>query len=412
MLGLLSDAGEALDSDTCRAELVDGHVSLRLEVVAGEAAGEKLSIDDGLVFGRLADRPGRLACDPELSRKHAEVVRAPSGQYSIEDLSSTNGTFVNGVRLAAPTVLAAGDLIDLGATRLIVRETPDAMPPAPAPVDVRSATTNIEFAAGDPSAGPDTASGAALTQPDTPPEAAGPGEGWAPPAAAPLDLRLVVDFERCEAEVGFPGGVPPIRLRMQDGRWRVSDRDSSSPQPQAGMREHAILANGAQQPDPAAQERHANIAQGAPTGEPVGVQTPTGEPVGVPAGFELATEQSDADGACDFGVLLEEQGDAAAALATYRRAADRGDANGAFNLGVLLEGQGDIAGALEAYRRADESGHAAAANNLGVLLQEQHDAASAVAAYRRAAQGGDANGAFNLGVLLEGQGDLAGAVDA
>jgi len=169
-----------------------------------------------------------------------------------------------------------------------------------------------------------------------------------------------------------------------------------------------------------------------------------GERAGVPVGAQLASEQSDAEGAfnlgvllerqgdmagavaayrradecghgpaaCNLGVLLEEQNDAVGALAAYRRASQRGDANGAFNLGVLLEGQGDMAGALGAYRRADESGHGPAGCNLGVLLEGQGDAVGALAAYGRAAQRGDANGAFNLGALLEERGDVVGAVAA
>lgn len=177
---------------------------------------------------------------------------------------------------------------------------------------------------------------------------------------------------------------------------------------------------------------------------PVSQDGPPVEPAGVPVGSHLATEQSDADGAfnlgvllerqgdtagalaayrradecghgpaaCNLGVLLEEQHDTAGALAAYRRARQRGDANGSFNLGVLLEGQGDMAGALGAYRRADECGHGPAACNLGVLLEGQGDATGAMTAYRRAAQRGDANGAFNLGALLEERGDVVGAVAA
>lgn len=51
--------------------------------------------------------------DPEVSRQHARVTRTPGG-YVLEDLGSTNGSFVNGERLVAPRVLASGDLIGLG----------------------------------------------------------------------------------------------------------------------------------------------------------------------------------------------------------------------------------------------------------------------------------------------------------
>jgi predicted component of type VI protein secretion system len=51
--------------------------------------------------------------DAEVSRQHSRLTRTPAG-FVLEDLGSTNGTFVNGDRLAAPRVLNAGDLLGLG----------------------------------------------------------------------------------------------------------------------------------------------------------------------------------------------------------------------------------------------------------------------------------------------------------
>lgn len=51
--------------------------------------------------------------DAEISRQHARLTRTPGG-YVLEDLGSTNGSFVNGERLVAPRVLSGGDLIGLG----------------------------------------------------------------------------------------------------------------------------------------------------------------------------------------------------------------------------------------------------------------------------------------------------------
>src|SRR5262245_13655245 len=51
--------------------------------------------------------------DAEVSRKHARLM-FQGGKYVLEDLGSTNGTFVNGQRLAGPVVLKAGDVVSLG----------------------------------------------------------------------------------------------------------------------------------------------------------------------------------------------------------------------------------------------------------------------------------------------------------
>jgi hypothetical protein len=51
--------------------------------------------------------------DAEISRQHSRITRTPGGMV-LEDLGSTNGTFVNGDRLVSPRVLASGDLVGMG----------------------------------------------------------------------------------------------------------------------------------------------------------------------------------------------------------------------------------------------------------------------------------------------------------
>src|SRR4051794_41865227 len=68
---------------------------------------------------------GREGCDvnlmdPEVSRRHA-TIRDQGGSLAIEDLGSTNGTFVNGSRIATVTVLSDGDEVRLGNTVWSIR---------------------------------------------------------------------------------------------------------------------------------------------------------------------------------------------------------------------------------------------------------------------------------------------------
>lgn len=51
--------------------------------------------------------------DSEVSRQHARLTRTPAG-YILEDLGSTNGTFVNGERLVTARALSAGNLLGMG----------------------------------------------------------------------------------------------------------------------------------------------------------------------------------------------------------------------------------------------------------------------------------------------------------
>jgi hypothetical protein len=65
-----------------------------------------------MVIGRDASADITIN-DAEVSRKHARLF-AQGGTYMIEDLGSTNGTFVNGQRLMGPHVLKNGELIMFG----------------------------------------------------------------------------------------------------------------------------------------------------------------------------------------------------------------------------------------------------------------------------------------------------------
>ena len=87
--------------------------------------GEKTSPDDPeiplddlpVVLGRDTDADIRLR-DPKISRRHCEISEI-HGELLVRDLGSTNGTFVNGVRIDQ-TVLRPGDKLTLGRSRFEV----------------------------------------------------------------------------------------------------------------------------------------------------------------------------------------------------------------------------------------------------------------------------------------------------
>jgi predicted component of type VI protein secretion system len=107
-----------------------------LVVVAGPAAGRRIDLTGSVTVGR---REGEVVIeDPEISRRHCTIAPGPHDEVVVTDLGSTNGTWINGARIAGPTVVRPGDELRLGdcVCRLEVPHAAPAPPPpaAPAPV--------------------------------------------------------------------------------------------------------------------------------------------------------------------------------------------------------------------------------------------------------------------------------------
>ena len=106
-----------------------------LEVVEGSDAGVQVPLVDAVEVGR---HPGATLVldDPEVSRHHARIRPTANGAV-VEDLGSTNGTYVNGSQIHAPTPVGPGDEILIGMsvlelrTRGEVASRPSAVRPIP-----------------------------------------------------------------------------------------------------------------------------------------------------------------------------------------------------------------------------------------------------------------------------------------
>lgn len=89
---------------------------LFLEVVEPpEHQGRIYDLDDELTVGRSPGCGVPTTYDVYSSTLHARIYRQRD-QIWVEDLGSTNGTFVNSERITKPTRLAKGDLMQVGAT--------------------------------------------------------------------------------------------------------------------------------------------------------------------------------------------------------------------------------------------------------------------------------------------------------
>ena len=72
-----------------------------------------VQIREPLEIGRECD--GILLLDLQASRRHA-VVSPRGGTVLLEDVGSTNGTFLDGVRISSPVVLTPGAVAQVGDT--------------------------------------------------------------------------------------------------------------------------------------------------------------------------------------------------------------------------------------------------------------------------------------------------------
>jgi FHA domain len=103
----------------------------------GAGAGSEHPVDGEVILGREQGSADLVIDDPGVSRRHARVI-TDAGGLVVEDLGSSNGTYVNGERITGPVEVASGDELQVGATVLGVEGGTAAtalMPPGAPPTE-------------------------------------------------------------------------------------------------------------------------------------------------------------------------------------------------------------------------------------------------------------------------------------
>lgn len=102
---------------------MDNSNVFRLVIQKGPQVDKEFAlVKDIISLGRDASNDFPIP-DPEVSRRHARLIKQ-GNDYFIEDLGSTNGTFINRARVSAPYKLVPGDEVGFGETVRLVYQAP------------------------------------------------------------------------------------------------------------------------------------------------------------------------------------------------------------------------------------------------------------------------------------------------
>src|SRR5512141_3337199 len=120
----------------------------KLVLFLEDGATRDIALDkERITIGRRADNDVCLP-HPAVSGEHAAIVTILTDSF-LEDLDSTNGTFVNG-QPVQKHFLRDGDVIELGRQRLVFLVDEDAHPPGYPPAPAQAAASGRTIAVADP----------------------------------------------------------------------------------------------------------------------------------------------------------------------------------------------------------------------------------------------------------------------
>ena len=187
-----------------------------LEITSGPAAGRTFELKSEVVIGR--EEATLVIEDPEMSRRHVRLCPVDEGVL-VEDLGSTNGTFVNGERTSGPVTLRESGTVHLGTTDVAVK--------IPPPVEVTRIREVAEFSpdvtrprqVADPDAtrmrpiaDPDATRARPIADPDA--TAQRPVAGAPPPAAGPPPPGPAAPAAPTAPAAPARSGPPPVVIAI------------------------------------------------------------------------------------------------------------------------------------------------------------------------------------------------------
>lgn len=101
-------------------ELASSDNATRLVITSGTKSGAEFPLGhDEITIGRSSDS-AIIIRDDYTSTHHARLMQW-NGRWMIQDLDSTNGTFLNGSRVTVPTPIPLGATVKVGATTFELR---------------------------------------------------------------------------------------------------------------------------------------------------------------------------------------------------------------------------------------------------------------------------------------------------
>ena len=198
----------------------------KLALVSGGTTTQEYELTGPVKIGRGSDCEIQIA-DPRSSR-HQAIIRLVEGGYEVNDLGSTNGTYLNHIQLLRPTRLQDGDLIRIGETylKVIGNRSASATAPTPRPQPV---TPPIVPDATEVEAEPEAASIAPVDEPQPDPSNIElPAWLHTPPGEMTENLA-----EEPEAEVQLetPESEPPVEPLAWLHTAEEAQAEAESPTP-------------------------------------------------------------------------------------------------------------------------------------------------------------------------------------